>query len=176
MNNYSLGYKLRTLRKTLKKSQQDIADLLGYKSRQYISKFENDISLPSFCDIMKLCILCNKTLKKNINVYNLYDKSRNFDSIFSTNNRFSISGYDNIKEFNDDKIDTLSKDEVISELLDSEEFSNIINLIIAYHYNNQYYEYYKNKSKSRSEIFKNNKQKNKNEIYQLGIDLIKEFI
>ena len=53
MNNYSIGEKLKTLRKTQKLTQQAVSDRVGIK-RSTISNYEIDRRTPSLIDLKRL--------------------------------------------------------------------------------------------------------------------------
>ena len=146
MATFEIGDKIKSLRKIMGLSQDELTKKVGYKSRQFIADIENNKTKPSFDFVMTFALIFKKLTKLPFSFVNLANPAKDYKAVFESKfTEKSSINYDLINTEIADKFqnnETIARSEfVIEDLLGSDTFAYLINHIVD-HLNYGFYKKY----------------------------------
>lgn len=189
----SLGLKIKYIRVLLKLSQSELAKVWNYKSRQVISKIENGTAEPYFKDIMKLKLIVQKKLGRELDLLKLVSNKYSTEDIFETEFKVPCQAYEEINneipKFYNDRLDgeVMTGDLMIESILSSNAFPAFVNncvkaynlISITKYYEDKIYDAYQSHKNKFENIYKSKKKELEDikvKVYISGIDLLNDLM
>ncbi len=137
MATFEIGDKIKSLRKVMGLSQDELTKKVGYKSRQFIADIENNKTKPSFDFVMTFALIFKKLTKLPFNLYALANPQKDYKAVFES--KFAEKSYIDYDLINTEIADKFQNNEtiarsdvVIENLLGSDIFPDLINHIVDY--------------------------------------------
>ena len=137
MATFEIGDKIKSLRKVMGLSQDELTKKVGYKSRQFIADIENNKTKPSFDFVMTFALLFKKMTKLPFSFGALANPKQDYKAVFES--KFAEKSYIDYDLINTEVADKFQNNEtiarsdvVIENLLGSDIFADLINHIVDY--------------------------------------------